>query len=176
MSTERRKEAPAPLSQRELDMLKVLAPVLEGKRSQVEAARLLDVTPRHVRRLLDKIRSGGDEALAHGLRGRASNHQADADLRSRVLKEYRSHYHDFGPTLACEKLAERGLLVGVETLRGWLIEEGLWQPRRQREQHRKKRPRRECFGEMVQMDTSIHDWLEGRGESMVLVNMIDDAG
>jgi hypothetical protein len=100
MSTERRKEAPAPLSQRELDMLKVLAPVLEGKRSQVEAARLLDVTPRHVRRLLDKIRSGGDEALAHGLRGRASNHQADADLRSRVLKEYRSHYHDFGPTLA----------------------------------------------------------------------------
>src|SRR3954454_11717499 len=116
MSTERRKDAPAPLSQRELDMLKILAPVLEGKRSQEEAARLLDITPRHVRRLLDKIRSGGDAALAHGLRGRAANRQADADRRCRVLKEYRGHFHDFGPTLACEKLAKQGLHVGVETL------------------------------------------------------------
>ena len=65
-----------------------------------------------------------------------------------------------------------GLEVGLETLRRWLIEEELWQPRARREQHRRRRERRACFGELVQMDTSIHDWTEGRGEPMVLVNMI----
>jgi hypothetical protein len=175
MSTRRRKDAPAPLSQRELDILKILAPVLQGQRTQTEAARLLGVTPRHVRRLLAKIRDGGDTALAHGLRGRPSNHQADADLRARVLRAYQDHFHDFGPTLACEKLAKLKLHVGVETLRRWLTEEGLWQPRQCRDTHRRRRARRDCFGELVQMDTSIHDWTEGRGEPMVLVNMIDDA-
>jgi len=175
MSTHRRKDARASLSGRELDIFQVLAPVLDGKRTQAEAARLLDMTPRHVRRLLDKIRSDGPAALTHGLTGRPSNRTADADLRRRVLKEYRSQFHDFGPTMASEKLAELDLHVGIETLRGWLIEAGLWQPGQRRAQHRKKRPRRECFGELVQMDTSIHDWTEGRGEPMVLVNMIDDA-
>jgi hypothetical protein len=116
MSTRRRKEAPAPLSQRELDILKALAPVLEGPRTQVEAARLLDLTPRHVRRLVARLRAGGDGALGHGLRGRPSNRQADADLRQRVLQAYRTHFHDFGPTLAREKLAERG---PGETLQVW---------------------------------------------------------
>jgi hypothetical protein len=175
MSNRRRKDALSLLSQRELDILKVLAPVLEGQRTQVEAARLLDITPRHVRRLLDKIQEGGDAALRHGLRGQPSNRQAAAGLRLRVLHEYRAHFHDFGPTLAHEKLAERGLHVGLETLRRWLIAEGLWQPRQRRETHRQRRPRRACFGELVQMDTSIHDWTESRGEAMVLVNMIDDA-
>jgi transposase len=175
MSTRRRKDEQRERDQREIDIAKVLVPVVEGKRTQVEAARLLGISARHVRRLLAKFRAGGVAGLAHGLRGRPSNRQADAVFRRRVLSEYRLHYHDFGPTLACEKLTEGGLHVGVETLRRWLIDEGLWQPRRQREQHRKKRPRRECFGELVQMDTSIHDWTEGRGEPMVLVNMIDDA-
>jgi hypothetical protein len=141
----------------------------------VEAARLLDLTPRQVRRLLERLRTEGDEAVIHGLRTRASNRRHKPAIRCRILEVYRRDYHDFGPTLACEKLRERGLNVGVETLRGWLIEEGLWQPGRQRDPHRKKRARRECFGELVQMDTSIHDWTEGRGEPMVLVNMIDDA-
>ena len=83
--------------------------------------------------------------------------------------------HDFGPTFAAEKLAERGLEVAPDTLRRWLLAEGLWQPQRRREQHRSRRPRRACFGELVQMDTSIHDWTEGRGEDMVLIHMIDDA-
>jgi Helix-turn-helix domain len=175
MSPHRRKNIPAHLSQSELDFLKTLASVLDGQRTQAEAARLLDITPRHVRRLLRRIQAGGDAALMHGLRGRPSNRQADADLRRCVLQEYRTHFSDFGPTLAREKLAERGLPVGLETLRRWLIAEGLWQPRQRRDTHRRRRPRRECFGELVQMDTSIHDWTEGRGESMVLVNMIDDA-
>jgi hypothetical protein len=175
MSTDRRKDDRTPLSQRERDILNVLTPVREGTRTQVEAARLLGITPRHVRRLLRRLQGGGDAALVHGLRGRPSNRQADADLRRRILQEYRTHFHDFGPTLAHEKLAERGLHVGLETLRCWLIHEGLWQPRQRRDTHRRRRPRRACFGELVQMDTSIHDWLEGRGEGMALVNMIDDA-
>src|SRR5689334_8856038 len=115
MSARRRKEDPSPLSQRELDILKVLTPVLEGTRTQTEAARLLGITARHVRRLLRRLRDDGDSALRHGLRGRPSNRQADADLRRRILQEYRTHFHDFGPALAREKLAERGLHVGLET-------------------------------------------------------------
>src|SRR5262249_36953395 len=121
MSTHRRKDAPAPLSQRELDILKVLAPVLEGSRAQTEAARLLGLTPRQGRRLVAGWRAAGDAALAQGLRGRPSNRQADAELRQRVLDAYRAHFHDFGPTLACEKLAALDLHVGTETLRRWLI-------------------------------------------------------
>ena len=81
----------------------------------------------------------------------------------------------FGPTFACEKLAEEDLIVSPETLRCWLLAEGLWQRQRRRDTHRQRRPRRACFGELVQMDTSLHDWLEGRGEEMVLLSMIDDA-
>ena len=86
-----------------------------------------------------------------------------------------SRYSDFGPTFACEKLAEENLVVSPETLRGWLLAEGLWQRQRQRDPHRRRRPRRACFGELVQIDTSLHEWLEGRGEQIVLITMIDDA-
>jgi hypothetical protein len=164
-----------PMSQRERDRLRVLHSVLEGQRTQVEAARLLRLTPRHVRRLLQRLQQGGDAALVHGLRGQPSNHRKAAKLRRRVLQLYRKDFHDFGPTFAAEKLAERGLDVSPDTLRRWLLAEGLWQPQRRREQHRSRRPRRACFGELVQMDTSIHDWTEGRGEDMVLIHMIDDA-
>src|SRR5262249_5318831 len=84
-------------------------------------------------------------------------------------------YAAFGPAFASEKLAEQGLAVCPQTLRRWLIEAGLWQRRRRREAHRSRRPRRACFGELVQMDASIHDWLESRGEEVVLLSMIDDA-
>jgi transposase len=164
-----------PMSQRERDRLRVLHSVLEGQRTQVEAARLLRLTPRHVRRLLQRLQEGGDAALVHGLRGRPSNHRKEAKLRQRIVRVYRKDYPDFGPTFAAEKLAERGLEVSPDTLRRWLLAEGLWQSQRRREQHRSRRPRRACFGELVQMDTSIHDWTEGRGEDMVLIHMIDDA-
>ena len=163
------------MSQRERDVLKVMQPVLDGKRTQAEAARLLKRSVRQVRRIQQKLDAGGDAALVHGLRGKPSNHQHDAQLRQKVLKAYRARYPDFGPTLACEKLAAEGLHVGVETLRRWLLAEGLWERRRHRDPHRSRRPRRSCFGELVQMDASIHDWLEGRGEEVVLITMIDDA-
>lgn len=163
------------MSQKERDTLKVMHGVLAGERTQAEAARLLRRSVRHVRRLQRQLEARGDGALVHGLRGQPSNRQADPKLKAAVLKAYRADYPDFGPTLAAEKLAARGLPVGVETLRRWLLAAGLWQRRRRREPHRSRRPRRECFGELVQMDASIHDWLEGRGEAMVLISMIDDA-
>jgi hypothetical protein len=163
------------MSQRERDRLRILRSVLEGHRTQVEAARLLRLTPRHLRRLLQRLQQGGDAALVHRLRGKPSNHRKNPKLRRRVLQLYRKDYPDFGPTFAAEKLAERGLEVSPDTLRRWLLAEGLWQPQRRRDPHRSRRPRRSCFGELVQMDTSIHDWTEGRGEDMVLLHMIDDA-
>jgi hypothetical protein len=163
------------MSQRERDILKVMQPVLDGQRTQAEAARLLKLSTRQVRRIQQKLKAGGDAALVHGLRGKPSNHRRDPVLRRKVLKSYRTRYPDFGPTLACEKLAGEGLRVGVETLRRWLLAESLWERRRHRDPHRCRRPRRSCFGELVQMDASIHDWLEGRGEEVVLITMIDDA-
>ncbi len=164
------------MSQRERDILKVMSGVLQGERTQAEAARLLELSTRHIRRLQRKLEAGGDQAIVHGLRGKPSNHQGDAALKRAVLHAYRSDYPDFGPTLASEKLAEiHGLLVCPQTLRRWLIAAGLWSRQRRREAHRSRRPRRACFGELVQIDASIHDWLEGRGDRLVLLTMIDDA-
>jgi hypothetical protein len=163
------------MSQRERDRLKVMAGVLEGRRSQVEAGRLLKRSVRQVRRILRRLEVEGDAGILHKLRGRASNNCKDRALRQEVLARYRRDYGDFGPTLAAEKLAERGLEVSVETLRQWLVGEGLWRRRRKRDKHRRRRERRECLGELVQGDGSHHDWLEGRGPRMVLVALIDDA-
>jgi transposase-like protein len=163
------------MSQRERDVLKVVQSVADGKRSQAEAARLLDRTARHIRRLVKRLSKEGDEAFVHGLRGRPSNRRLAEELRAEVLEVYGKEFGDFGPTLASEKLAGQGLKVSTETLRQWLLQEGLWQRQRKRDVHRSRRPRRSCFGELIQMDTSVHDWLESRGEEMVLVALIDDA-
>jgi hypothetical protein len=114
--------------------------------------------------------------VVHRLRGRVSNNAVDASIAKRALSLYRCHYLGFGPTLASEKLSEEhGLKLSVETLRRWLLAEGLWGRQRHRDQHRQRRERRACFGEMVQADASLHDWLEGRGPMLTLVGMIDDA-
>src|SRR5262249_16817899 len=97
------------MTQRERDVLKVVQTVIDGKRSQAEAARLLDMTARHIRRLAKRLEEEGDQALVHGLRGRPSNRRLDEDRRAEILKTYRKCYADFGPTLASEKLAAEGL-------------------------------------------------------------------
>ena len=163
------------MSQKERDVLKILHGVVQGERTQAEAARLLEFSVRHVRRLQRRLEAAGDQALVHGLRGRPANHRTDPAQRRKVLEAYRQRYADFGPTFAAEKLAEEGLRVVPQTLRRWLLAEGLWQRRRRRDPHRSRRPRRACFGELVQVDASIHDWLEGRGEEAVLITLIDDA-
>jgi len=164
------------MNQRERDILTVMRLVLDGTRSQAEAARLLELSVRQIRRLQRRLEAQGDAAVVHRLRGRPSNRKATDALRESVLVAYKTRYADFGPTLACEKLAEHEKLqVGRETLRRWLVAAGLWTRRRNRDPHRSRRPRRQCFGELVQMDASIHDWLEGRGPAIVLITMIDDA-
>jgi hypothetical protein len=163
------------MSQRERDVLRVMQGVIDGARTQAEAARLVKRSVRQVRRLQRRLEAEGDGALVHGLRGRPSNRRTDPVLRDRVLRAYRRSYPDFGPTLASEKLGADGLAVEAETLRRWLLAEGLWERKRHRDPHRTRRPRRGCFGELVQMDASVHDWLGGRGEAMVLIAMIDDA-
>src|ERR1700758_146408 len=163
------------MSQKERDVLKILDGVLHGERTQAQAAGLLGFSSRHVRRLQRKLQAHGDQALVHGLRGQPSNHRADPAFRDAVLQAYRQRYADFGPTFASEKLADQGLHVHPQTLRRWLLAEGLWQRRRRRDPHRSRRPRRDCFGELVQLDASQHDWLEGRGEDLVLLTAIDDA-
>jgi transposase len=163
------------MNQRDRDVLKVMSAVLSGERTQAEAARLLRRSERQVRRIQRRLEADGDAGAIHRLRGQPSNRQLDDTVRKEVLKIYADELSDFGPTLASEVLEERGWIVSPDTLRRWLLAEGLWERQRRRDQHRSRRPRRECFGELVQLDASIHDWLEGRGEEMVLVTLIDDA-
>ena len=114
------------MSQKERDVLKILHGVLKGERTQAQAAHLLDLTVRQVRRIQRKLEADGDAALIHGLRGKPSNHRLDRALRRAVLAAYRRRYHDFGPTFASEKLAEQGLVVSAQTLRRWRGRVGLW--------------------------------------------------
>ncbi|MCK5557815.1 MAG: ISNCY family transposase [Candidatus Hydrogenedentes bacterium] len=164
------------MSRKERDRLKLMEQVEQRRLSQKEAARLMGLSVRQVRRLVKRYREQGDAGLVHRLRGRGSNRKIPPIRRGVALTRIREHYSDFGPTLVAEYLEkDSGVYLSRETLRGWMIEEGLWKSRRRREPKRQRRPRRACFGELVQMDTSLHDWFEGRGEQAVLIAMIDDA-
>ena len=163
------------ISQYECDVMSVMSSVLPAKRTQGEAARLLRLSARQVRRIQRRLEEEGDAGVVHRLRGRPSNRQLNGQLRKRALEIYQAELSDFDPTLASQVFEERGLVVSPDTLRRWLLASGMWQRVRPRDQHRSCRPRRDCFGELVQMDASIHDRLEGRGDEMVIVTMIDDA-
>lgn len=145
--------------------------------SVVSAAKLAGISLRQMHRIVSRYRNEGDAGLVHRLRGRLSNRRLDSLLCERIVKRHQERYRDFGPTFACEKLAEEGLVVSPNTLTRLLKERGLWQPRRKRSKHRRRRERRACFGSLVQMDGSHHDWLEGRGNAgqFVLMVLIDDA-
>jgi transposase len=164
------------MSQKERDRLKVVCQLKEGKLGQEEAAQILGISIRQVRRSLRRFEAEGDAGLTHRLRGRLSNNRIREEVRAKALRLVKRRYSDFGPTLAAKYLAERQRIeVSKETLRGWMVEEGIWQSREARVRHRQWRERRACYGELVQIDTSIHPWFEGRGEEPVLIAMIDDA-
>jgi hypothetical protein len=165
------------LNGKERDRLKVLHEVKGGLLTQGVAAVQLGVSDREVRRLLVRIREEGDGGVIHRLRGKTSNRRLPESLRTRALKLVKAKYGDFGPTLACEYLAKYDAVeVSKETLRQWLISAGLRRGKRRRaEEVHVWRPRRSCRGELVQWDTSEHNWLEGRGPRLYLVAMIDDA-
>ena len=166
------------MSQEERDYLEWLKRAKDGSISQREAAEKMGVSARWVRQLLKRMAKQGDGVVVHGLRGKPSNRKLSAKTQRQALAILKQpDWHDFGPTFAAEQLAKRHQIqVGKETLRGWMIEAGLWKSHAQRLQEvHSWRPRRSAFGELVQWDTSEHDWLEGRGPVRYLVRMIDDA-
>ena len=164
------------MSARERDRLDVMARVKRKELTVAEAGQVLGLSLRQARRVWKRYEAEGDAGLVHRLRGRPGNRRLSDDVGDRVVKLHQERYEDFGATLACEKLAEdHGLAVSPNTLTALLKQRGLWRRRRRRGKHRKRRERRACFGSMVQMDGSRHDWFEGRGPSCVLMVMIDDA-
>jgi transposase len=162
------------LRQKELKRLHVIRKVIEGTLTQREAVELASLSERQVRRIVKRIREEGDEGIRHKSRGKPSHRKLP--FKERIVQLYRNTYPDFGPTLFTEKLAEReGVTVSRETVRTWLMEEGIWQKHRKRKAHRQWRERKNRCGEMLQMDGSHHDWFEGRGSKCVLMGYIDDA-
>ena len=160
--------------QRELKRLHVIRKVMEGTLTQRDAAGLISLTERQIRRIVARIRQEGDEGICHKSRGLPSHRKLP--FKQRIVDLYRSTYPDFGPTLFTEKLAEReDITVSRETVRTWLMEAGEWKKHRRHKAHRQWRERKDCYGEMLQMDGSHHDWFEGRGPRCVLMAYSDDA-
>ena len=166
------------MTQAERDRLVALKKAKKKLITQRQAAEEIGVTERQVRRLLRKLRQKGDRAVIHELRGRASNRKLPAEMEQRATTVLSDPvYRGFGPTLAAEYLHKRHqITVSKETVRQWMRKAELWQAGRRRvvEVHPWRQRRSRC-GELVQWDTSVHDWLEGRGERIYLISMIDDA-
>lgn len=162
------------MSMSERRRLAVFAQVASKQISVAKAGRVLGISERQACRLWKRYQAQGDAGLVHRLRGRPSN-ASDPDRRRRVLARYRQRYLEFGAAHAAEHLERDKLPVGRSTLWYWLDEEGLVVKRRRAAQHRTRRERRACVGELVQMDGSTHDWFKGRGPMCVLFVMIDDA-
>ena len=170
------------MSAKERERLKVLHEVQKRHITQVQAGKELGISVRWVRVLLKRVQARGDAAVVHRLRGRPSNRRLPEKTKRRAVELFRQQkqarqWHDYGPTLAAEELAEEhGIEVSRETLRQWLMAAGLWRARRARvERAHTWRARRARWGELLQWDSSEHDWLEGRGEKLYLIAMIDDA-
>jgi transposase len=166
------------MTQRDRDRLVVLKKAVKKLIKQSQAGKELNLSARQVRRLLRGLKEEGDKVVVHGLRSRPSNRKISQAQREKIVGILRQEiYRGFGPTLASEYLAKKHkVVIGREALRQVMIGAGLWQARGQKvERIHQWRPRRSCRGELVQWDTSEHDWLEGRGEKLYLIHMIDDA-
>jgi transposase len=150
---------------------------VKGKElSQVQAAELMGLGYRQAKRVWRRYQDEGDAGLVHRLRGKAGLRCKPAALRAEVMKLCaEDRYEDFGPTLMAEELEKKGIVVDHDTVRRWLLAAGRRTLRRRRQQHRQWRERKPCFGTMVQLDGSHHDWFEGRRSWAVLMVMIDDA-
>jgi transposase-like protein len=166
------------MTQADRDRLVTLKKVKKKLITQHQAAEELHVTVRQVKRLLRALKQRGDNAVIHGLRGRPSSRRIPESVERQAAQILgASLYDDFGPTLAAEYLSSHhGIEASKETVRQWMIRGKLWHTKRDKvKQAHMWRPRRSRFGELVQWDTSEHDWLEGRGEKLYLIAMIDDA-
>lgn len=165
------------MSDKELKRLSVLQEICDQRITQSQATQLLHISERQIRRLLQKYKAQGPAALAHAGRGQISNSQLPEELRLKCLNIVFDQLHGFGLTLAHEKLTTvHGFDLSVETLRSWMIAADLWMPRSKRLKHPyQPRYNRDCFGELIQIDGSHHDWFEGRAAKCCLLVFIDDA-
>lgn len=164
------------MSERELNRIEVLAQVDDGRLSVQNGANMLDITKRQMFRLLKTYRTDGAAAIRHKARGKAPNNKIHRAKRDYVLALVKENYADFGPTLAAEMLAQHhGFKVSRETLRKWMVDDGLWLSRKQRRAFHQPRLRRECFGELIQIDGSDHRWFEDRAAPCTLLVFVDDA-
>ena len=166
-----------PMSAKEITRLEVMQRLKEKRLQQKEAATLLGLSVRQVKRVWRKYRKQAAKGLVSAKRGQASNHRLDAGVVQQALDLVKEKYSDFGPTLAHEKLTEaHGLELSRESVRQIMIAEGLWKSRRAKKPSvHQMRERRACFGELVQIDGSDHAWFEERGERCTLLVFIDDA-
>ena len=165
------------MSMREADRLKTVQAVVDRMLRVGQAAQRLGLGRRQLERLIQRYKDEGTAGLVSRKRGQRSNHQLEPGVAQRAIELIRERYADFGPTLACEKLNERhGLVLGVETVRSLMIAAGLWVPRKQRAAKvHQPRNRRDCLGELIQIDGSDHAWFEDRAPSCTLLVFIDDA-
>ncbi len=164
------------MSRKERLRLEVFSRVKRGELTVVKAAAWLRLSERQARRVYKRFRLEKDAGLVHRLRGRRSNRRIEQAVRDKIVARHQGRYADFGPTHAAEKLgSDDGLFVSVDTLERMLKEAGVWRRMRRGRKHRSRRERQGCFGEMVQMDGSPHDWFEGRGPRCVLMDLVDDA-
>jgi hypothetical protein len=164
------------MNSRELERYEQIQRILEGRTTQRAAADRLGLSYRQMKRLVRRYRQHGPHGIVSSRRGKPGNHRMPPVFREHVLGLIRERYADFGPTLAREKLLERhGLYVGCETLRGWMAQAGLWVPRALRKAIQQPRPRRACFGELIQIDGCEHHWFEARAPMCTVLTYVDDA-
>ena len=165
------------MSHTEIDRLKIVQKISAKQITQVEAAQLLGISYRQVKRIVNKYRQFGTISLVSKRRGKPSNNRLPAKLKQTVIAIIKDKYSDFAPTFAHEKLCEHhGINCSVETVRKWMTEDGLWQVKAQRRACiHQPRARRAQRGELIQIDGSPHDWFEGRGARCNLTVFIDDA-
>lgn len=165
------------LSKKEIDRLELIQLVVTKRLSVTKAATQAGLSRQRMSELVNAYRRDGATALVSRRRGRPSNSKYSEALRVQVCAIIREHYSDFGPTLAAEYLAERhDIRISRETLRKWMVADGIWTTRAARRKRvQQRRQRRECRGELVQLDGSHHDWFEGRAPKCCLLVFIDDA-
>jgi transposase len=165
------------MSKQELTRLEVMQRIKDKRLTQKEAAGMLKKSVRQIKRLFRAYKAQGAKGLVSGRRGKPSNHRLDEQVEQQALDLLKEKYEDFGPTLAHEKLSEvHGVKLSRESVRKLMIAEGMWKPKRAKHPSAQQmRERRACFGELVQIDGSDHDWFEGRGSKCTLLVYIDDA-
>lgn len=171
-------------SQKEQAKFSVINQVLQGEITNGKAAVILGISSRQVKRLKKKVREEGKRGIVHKLRGETSNHHIDSSIKQKALKHIREEYRDFKPLFASEKLEQQhGIKLNSQTVRRWMITEGLWRERKQKKvTYRSWRPRKDYFGQLQQFDGSYHYWLEDRYSEndgtpieLCLLAAIDDA-